>query len=349
MTEPVLDERRRQVLTSVLLEYIETAEPVGSRSVAKRHRLGLSPATIRNTMADLEEMGYLRQPHTSAGRTPTDKAYRFYVDHLVGDPELESAQARELRRHYSGASAGIEQLMEQTSLYLSALSRMTGVLLAPPLKQTALARIELIPLSNERALAVVITEAGWMNTRTLSLDSRVATDDLREVGRQLTRRFRGKTFQQILDELAAPPDPLDPLRAKAGALVEQVFSLLRDRTLYIGGAINILDHPEFWDIATMRNLLKAFEEKGRLIEILSQRAEEGGVQVMIGRENPYPEMQECSLVTSTYTYRDQALGILGVVGPKRMPYSKVITLVEETARLMSQALSRQRQELYLLS
>jgi len=349
MTEPLLDERRRQVLTAVLSEYIETAEPVGSRSVAKRHRLGLSPATIRNAMADLEEMGYLSQPHTSAGRVPTDKAYRFYVNTLEGDFEAVLAEARELRRHYAGTPGGAEQLMEQTSFYLSALSRMTGVLLAPPLKQTVLDRIDLIPLSNDRALAVVITESGWITTRTLSLESRVVADDLREIGRQLTRRFRGMTFQEILEDLSAPADPLDPLRTRAGTLVDQVFSLLRDRTLYIGGAINILDHPEFWDIVTMRSLLRAFEEKDRLINLLSQRAEEQGVQVMIGRENPYEEMRECSLVTSTYTYRDQALGILGVVGPKRMPYSKVITLVEETARLVSQSLSRQRQELYLLS
>ncbi len=349
MADPFLDERRQQVLTAVLLEYIETAEPVGSRSVAKRHRLGLSPATIRNAMADLEEMGYLSQPHTSAGRVPTDKAYRLYVDTLGGDPEAELVEARELRRHYAGTPGGAEHLMEQTSFYLSALSRMTGVLLAPPLKQTVLARIELIPLSNERALAVVITESGWITTRTVSLESRVVAEDLREIGRQLTRRFQGRTFQEILEDLSAPVDPLDPLRARAGSLVDQVFSLLRDRTLYIGGAINILDHPEFWEIETMRNLLRAFEEKDRLIDLLSQQAAEQGVRVMIGRENPFEEMREWSLVTATYTYRDQALGILGVVGPKRMPYSKVITLVEETARLVSQNLSRQRQELYLLS
>jgi heat-inducible transcriptional repressor len=348
MTDLLFDERRRQVLTAVLVEYVETTEPVGSRAVAKRYRLGLSPATIRNTMADLEEMGYLSQPHPSAGRVPTDKAYRFYVDHLAGDLDLPPAETVELRRHYA-APGGTEQLMEQTSFHLSALSRMTGVLLAPPLKQTVLARIELIPLSNERALALVATEGRWITTRTLSLDSPIAADDLREVGRQLTRRFRGKTFQEILEELSAPADPLDPLRARVGTLVDQVFSLLRDRTLYVGGAINILDHPEFWDIATMRTLLRVFEEKDRLIDLLSQQAEENGVQVMIGRENPYAEMQECSLVTSTYTYRDQRLGILGVLGPKRMPYPRVITLVDETARLMSRALSRQRQELYLLS
>ena len=345
----ILDERHRQVLTAVIREYVETGEPVGSRAVARRQGLGLSPATIRNAMADLEELGYLSQPHTSAGRVPTDLAFRFYVDWGLGDLRLPESDAARLRQSYARPQGGIEQFMEQTSLHLSALSHMTGVLLAPPLKQTALARITLIPLSDDRVLAVVVTDAGWVTTRTLTVDSPATEEDLREWSRQLTRRFVGKTFQEILDQVSASPDPLDPIRARAGALVDQVFSLLRDRQLYIGGAPNILEHREFGDLATMRTLLRAFEEKARLIDLLSALADERGVQVMIGRENPVEEMQECSLVTARYTYHDRVLGILGVVGPKRMPYSKMIPLVDETARLVSESLSRVRHELYLPS
>jgi heat-inducible transcriptional repressor len=300
-------------------------------------------------MADLEEMEYLSQPHTSAGRVPTDKAYRLYVESLGRELGLSEGELDQLRRHYARPQGGVEQLVEQTLLHLSALSHMTGVLLAPPLRQTALARIDLIPLSDDRVLAVVITDSGWVTTRTLTPESALAGDDVRELGRQLTRRFRGKTFQEILDEVSAPPDPLDPLRTRSGGLVDQVFSLLRDRRLYVGGTRTILDHPEFWDLQTMRSLLRAFEENAHLIDVLSRLADEHGVQVMIGRENPVEEMQECSLVTSTYTYRDRVLGILGIVGPKRMPYARVITLVDETARLVSQSLSRVRQELYLPS
>ena len=349
MAEALLDERHCQVLTAVIAEYLETAEPVGSLAVARRHGLGVSPATIRNAMADLEEMGYLSQPHTSAGRVPTDKAFRLYVGSTLKDLRLPESEVARLRQQYAQPQGGIEQLMEQTSLHLSAFSRMTGVLLAPPLMQTRLARINLILLSDDRVLAVVVTDAGWVTTRTLTVESPVTSDDLRELSRQLTRRFGGKTFQEILDQVSAPPDPLDPLRARAGAIVDQVFSLLRDRRLYIGGAMNILEHREFWDLETMRMLLRAFEEKAPLIDLLSTLATEQGVQVMIGRENPVEEMQECSLVTSTYTYHDRVLGILGVVGPKRMPYSKMIPLVDETARLVSQSLSRVRQELYLPS
>jgi heat-inducible transcriptional repressor len=349
VVDPALDERRCEVLRAVIEEYTETAEPVGSRAVAKHSRLGLSAATIRNTMADLEELGYLDQPHPSAGRVPTDTAYRFYVDTFSGQTRLSESETARLHSHFAGLQSGVEEMMAETSVRLSALSRMTALLLAPPLKQTRLASINLIPLPNDRALAVVITETAWVTTRVLSLESQVAPEELRELGRQLSRRFRGRTFQEILEEVAAPQDPLDPLHARMGPLVKQIFLTLRDRSLYVGGAINILEHPEFWEIATMRALLRTFEEKQRLMDLLSELADESGVQVVIGRENPFEEMQECSLVTSAYVYENQVLGMLGVLGPKRMPYSRVISLVTETAGLVSQSLTRYRQQLYLPS
>ncbi len=349
MAESALDKRRCQVLRAVIEEHIETAEPVGSRSVAKHAHLGLSPATIRNTMADLEELGYLAQPHPSAGRVPTDEAYRFHVDTLRGQTRLSESETVRLRTHFAGLQSGAEQLMAETSARLSALSRMTALLLAPPLKQTRLASINLIPLPNDRALAVVITEAGWVTTRTLTLELRVAPEELRELGRQLTRRFRGRSFQEIREEVVTPPDPLDPLHTRMGPVAKQIFSTLWERSLYVGGAINILDHPEFWDITIMRAILRTFEEKARLIDLLSEVAAESGVQVIIGTENPVEEMQECSLVASAYVYENQVLGTLGVLGPKRMPYSRVISLVAETAGLVSQSLSRYRQQLYLPS
>lgn len=349
MAGPALDERHREVLRAVIEEHIETAEPVGSRAVARHSRLGVSPATIRNTMADLEELGYLDQPHTSAGRVPTDKAYRFYVDAFSGRPALSEGETARLRGHFAGLQAGVEEVMAETSVHLSMLSRMTAILLAPPLKQTRLASISLIPLPNDRALAVVLTETNWVTTRVLSLETPVAAEELRELGRQLTRRFGGRTFQEILDEVTAPQDPLDPLYARTGPLVRRIFSSLRDRSLYVGGAINLLEHPEFWDVETMRELLRAFEEKERLIDLLSRLAEAGGVHVLIGRENPFAEMRGCSLVASPYVYENRVLGMLGVLGPRRMPYARVISLVAETAGLVGQSLSRYRQQLYLPS
>jgi heat-inducible transcriptional repressor len=345
MTTAPLDQRSRQVLMAVIAEYVETGEPVGSRAVARRHIRGLSPATIRNAMADLEELGYLVQPHTSAGRVPTDTAYRFYVDHLQQVPWV-AGKAPATPAVVPHADAA-ERLMAETPSLLSSGTHMMGVLLAPPLKQTALDRIELVALDEERALAVVVTDTGWVTARPLVATPRGGGEELREIGRALTRRFRGKTFQEILDDLGAPADPLDPLWTRSRGVLEEVVALLRDRTLYLSGATTMLDHPDLSDTTTLRSMLRAFEEKARLIDLLSRMAEERGIQVMIGSENPVEDMRGCSLITSTYTYRDQVLGVLGVVGPRRMPYSEVMAVVDETARVVSSALSRVRHHLYL--
>ena len=345
MSTPSLDQRNRQVLLAVIAEYVETGEPVGSRAVARRHIRGLSPATIRNAMADLEELGYLVQPHTSAGRVPTDAAYRFYVDQIQRVPWV-AGKAPAVGQP-SGVPDAAERLMAETPARLSSGTHMMGVLLAPPLKHTALDRIELVALDEERALAVLVTETGWVTARPLATAPRGGSEELRETGRALTRRFRGKTFQEILDDLTAPADPLDPLWTRSRGVLDEVVALLRDRTLYVSGATNMLDHPDLSDTATLRSTLRAFEDKVRLIDLLSRMAEERGLQVMIGSENPVEDMRGCSLITSTYTYRDQVLGVLGVVGPRRMPYSEVMSVVDETARIVSTSLSRFRQQLYL--
>src|SRR5205809_462094 len=254
-----MDARHRDVLIAIIREYVDSAEPVGSRVLTRRHFPTLSPATIRNVMAELEETGYLAQPHTSAGRVPTDKAYRFYVN------SFPPAQAAE----------------------------------APP-------------------------APGTLPTRRSGIDG-------------------------FMERTSAPSDPLDTLHTRARAVTEQIVALLKGRTLYVSGAINMLDHPEFWDIETTRDLLRTFEQKERLADLMTVLAEGEGLRVTIGEENPYSEMRECTLITSTYLYHDQVVGILGVVGPRRLPYPDVISVVNETARHVTEALSRVRQDLYLPS
>jgi heat-inducible transcriptional repressor len=347
MAEQALDQRLRQVLLAVIAEYVETAQPVGSRSVARRHVRGLSPATIRNAMADLEDQGFLTHPHTSAGRVPTDKAYRFYVSALGEVPWKAVPTSAKTPDTTSPSADTGERLMSETAARLSDGTHMTGMLLAPPLRRTALDRIELVGLGEDRALAVLVTDTGWVTARAITPLPRPGIEELRELGRTLTRRFRGKTFQAILDDIERPADPLDPLWTRSRGVLDQIVGLLRDRNLYISGAINVLDHPDFSDVGTMRGLLKAFEDKARLVDLLTRMAEERGVQVLIGGENPVEEMRECSVITSTYTYRGQVLGVLGVVGPRRMAYGDVISIVDETARLVSDSLSRVQRELYL--
>jgi heat-inducible transcriptional repressor len=340
-----MDARHREVLVALIRQYVDSAEPVGSRVLAKRYFKNLSPATIRNAMADLEEMGYLAQPHTSAGRVPTDKAYRFYVESFP-PPSRAAARSPE---HVSPRRDAVDSFMEKASTHLSTATGMTGLLLAPPLKRTMLSRVELMPLGEDRALAVLVTESGWITARAITLDPPMPGDEARKIGRDLTRRFRGRTVEEIVEMEKSPDDPLDELHTRARDITEQILALLRGRTLYVSGAINMLDHPEFWDIENTRALLRTFEQKERLADLMAALAEEAGVRVTIGEENPYAEMRECTLITSTYLYRDQVLGILGIVGPRRLPYPDVINVVDETARTVTEALSRVRQELYLPS
>jgi len=338
-----LGERPRQVLQAVIFEYIVTAEPVGSRQVAKKYALGLSPATIRNTMSDLEEMGFLIQPHTSAGRVPTDKAYRFYVDTMTGGAAIGRPEAAQLQRQVAGARSDIDELMESTSAQLSALSHYAAVILAPPLRQTRLERLDLIPVDRDRALVALATETGWGTSRILTLDESVSPAELAEVARVLTDRYGGLSFQEIrarLGDTAVPADA-DRIARLAAVLARKAFASLWDKNLYYSGATNILDQPEFADITTMKAILRAFEEKRQLIELLTARAgAPDGVQVVIGSEMPYQEMQETSLVAAAYKYGDRVLGVLGVVGPRRMPYAKIVPLVDYTARLVSRRLTR---------
>jgi heat-inducible transcriptional repressor len=340
-----MDARHRDVLVAVIREYVDSTEPVGSRILARRHFPNLSAATLRNVMADLEEMGYLVQPHTSAGRVPTDKAYRFYVESFP-PPQSSVARAGDTMPQ---RRPGIDGFMERMSSHLSTATKLTGLLLAPPLKQTTLARVDLIPLEDDRALAVLVTDAGWVTARAVTLDPPLATEEVRAIGRELNRRYSGRTVQDVVDMETEPSDPLDALHTRARAVTEQIVAVLRGRTLYVSGAINMLDHPEFLNIEMTRELLRTFEQKERLADLMTELAGSEGVNVTIGEENPVAEMRECTLITSTYLYRDQVIGILGVVGPRRLPYPEVISIVNETARHITDALSRVRQDLYLPS
>jgi len=341
-----MDGRHRDVLIAVIREYVDSTEPVGSRILARRHFPNLSAATLRNVMADLEEMGYLVQPHTSAGRVPTDKAYRFYVESF---PPPQSPKVARSGDALAQRRSGIDGFMERMSSHLSTATKLTGLLLAPPLKQTTLARVDLIPLEDDRALAVLVTDSGWVTARAVTLDPPLGAEEVRALGRELHRRYSGHTVQDVVDMETEPSDPLDALHTRARAVTEQIVAVLRGRTLYVSGAINMLDHPEFLNIETTRELLRTFERKERLADLMTELAGSEGVNVTIGEENPVAEMRECTLITSTYLYRDQVIGILGVVGPRRLPYPEVISIVNEAARHVTDALSRVRQDLYLPS
>ena len=337
-----LNERFRRVLEFVVTDYISTAEPVGSRTICKRYGIQLSPATVRNVMADLEDLGFLWQPHTSAGRIPTDKAFRFYVDKILNVRSLSQSEREKIRRKYRTSRYDISELLRETSRVLSGLSHYTGVVLAPMMASTIFKHIQFIRLTTDQILAVFVTSGGTLQNKIVHMDDDLSQDELDKMSRYLNEMLKGLTLAQvrekILGEMKREKVAFDRLMEQALKLGHRTFSSQEEKELYINGQTNILDEPEFANIEKMKNLFRAFEEKSLLITLLDQCLAGEGLQITIGSESECSEMEGCSLVSSTYGSVDQTLGILGILGPRRMNYSRVIPLVEFTAQLLTEFL-----------
>lgn len=347
-----LEERQRQVLVAVICNYIATAEPVGSRTIARKYGFGLSPATIRNIMADLEEFGFLAQPHTSAGRIPTDKGFRFYVDHLTqmqrSLEEVDSSHIEEMLH----SETEVVNLMKKTTDLLSKLSQQAGLVLTPNLKNTICRHIDFIKLNNSQSLVIFISESGLVHKRVIQLDDEISQDTLDKMSRLITTELMGLSLAQIraklLDMMRHEKTQFDQLFANAVKLSQLFFSdETDDSELYVGGTVNMINQPEFADVEKMRGLFRAFEEKRLLIRILDKCLDDGdgeSAKVIIGEESTIEDIRDLSLVLSSYKYGDHALGIIGIIGPKRMNYTQVIPIVEYTASTLSRLLT-ERMEL----
>jgi len=339
-----LNERSQNILEAIVLEYIRSAFPVGSQTLTKNLDFKLSPATIRNIMADLEDTGYLLQPHTSAGRVPTEKGFRFYVDRLMEDvlSQEEESGSNRYQGSWPGKWEDSKGLFEETSRMLSTESHYAGMVLAPRFSQTIFKQVEFILLRKNHLLAIFVSQDGFLHERFLVVDEDYTQKELNRIASYLNNEFRGTTLSQvkkrILALMKAEEDMYDQLMQKALELARKAMSIAQDGELYLGGTANIFDLPEFSDVDKMKALFKAFEEKAMIVQLLDECLSTGGVQVLIGSENAFLGVPECSLVIASYKRRDQTLGSLGVIGPIRMDYSKVIPLVSHTAKLISHAL-----------
>jgi heat-inducible transcriptional repressor len=337
-----LNERFRKVLEFVVTDYISTAEPVGSRTICKRYGIQLSPATVRNVMADLEDLGFLWQPHTSAGRIPTDKAFRFYVDKILNVQSLSQSEREKIRRKYRTSRYAIPELLRETSRILSGVSHYTGVVLAPMMASTIFKHIQFIRLTTDQILAVFVTSGGTLQNKIVHMDDVLSQDELDKMSRYLNEMLKGLTLAQvrekILGEMKREKVAFDRLMEQALTLGHRIFSNQEEKELYINGQTNILDEPEFANIEKMKSLFRAFEEKSLLITLLDQCLAGEKRQITIGSESECSEMEGCSLVSSTYGNVDRTLGILGIIGPRRMNYSRVIPVVEFTAQLLTEFL-----------
>ena len=335
----LLSERCKSILHTVISEYIFTGNPVGSRTISRKLNADLSPASIRNVMVDLEEMGFLSQPHTSAGRVPTNEGLRYYVDCILEVRKLSKEEKISIEKRYSPSDYEIIDIMEETSRLLSKFSRYTGIVLAPRFDNIIFEHIELIKLRKDRILTVFVSKEGMIRNKVIRIEEGLSQEDLHKLSKYLNEILRDLSLRdarkKIVNEVKRDRIMYNQLLSKALELSQKALDTDREAGLYINGKCNMFEWPEFCHMEKMKTIFQAFEEKSVLIELLDQVMEEEGIQIFIGTENQFQEMQECSIVVSPYTWKDCVMGTLGVIGPIRMNYCEVVPIVDYTARTVS--------------
>lgn len=325
-----LNDRKIQILQAIINNYIETAEPVGSRTIAKKYNLGISSATIRNEMSDLEEMGFILQPHASSGRIPSDMGYRLYVDHLMQKKELGEEEQRYLQSLISRDISQIDYLMEETAKALSMLTNYTTIISEPKGQRTRIKQIRLIPLDSASVLLVIATEGNFIKNHVIKMGCVPSEEKIFGIGICLNRLLQGCALREIdaplvarmQEELWEYCELLPPI-LKA---IETTMRSAEKVQLHMSGTKNILAFPEFADIQKAKSLFQALEEKDVLVTLLEE-SKNNDLQVLIGSENTVQSMQDCSVITATYKMGDNTRGTIGIVGPTRMDYSQVISVL----------------------
>lgn len=337
-----LNDREERILEAVIRTYVETAEPAGSRTVAKRFGLGVSAATIRNAMSDLEEKGFLFHPHTSAGRVPTDLAYRYYVNTLMRPVRLTPTEQRMLRKQLSDEQSGpIERVVRRAAQVLGLLTGELGVAIAPKLEDVILEKLELVPISSEKVLMVLTLRGGVVRAVYVDLPISVPNETLLSVAMTLNERLAGQTLSMIRQTL--PERLRDAGGAEASNELLNVFlqsaeEVLQSRNsddVHLGRTSVLANQPEFSNEDRLKGLIELTEERELLAGILSRREHDKLPMITIGAENPDPRLNRFTLVTSEYRMGNVS-GVLGILGPTRMPYEKVAAIVEHTSRLLSE-------------
>ncbi|MEL7649847.1 MAG: heat-inducible transcriptional repressor HrcA [Sedimentibacter sp.] len=344
-----LDKRKVKILKAIISSYIDNAEAVGSRTISKKYELGVSPATIRNEMSDLEEMGFLVQPHASAGRIPTDKAYRYYVDDLwkkVLDSSDPNSNMDQLKNIIEDKSNELDSVFRNSVRILSQFTKYTSFIVAPQLKQSVIKRIQLVPITDTKILLLLILQSNIVKQVTLKLNSPIPIDQMERISAALSE----KLFGYKLEDVEAIKDilihQLYHVRESSGEalmellpyLMDQICSL-EDINVYSDGITNILDLPEYNDVVKARELISFVENKDSIARLL-QFVGENDMAITIGHENQYEALRDCSLITATYKFNGKLIGKIGVIGPTRMDYSKVISTVKSMSEAMNEIINR---------
>ncbi|HEX4498097.1 MAG TPA: heat-inducible transcriptional repressor HrcA [Thermoanaerobaculia bacterium] len=337
-----LSARDREILKDVILTYILNAEPVSSRSVAK-HNFGLSAATIRNVMADLEEWGYLMQPHTSAGRVPTAAAYHLFIQSMMEARAVPAKERRYIQDHLKGKAADADQLLGTASHLLSELSSQVGIVVAPAIGETVLKAVDFVPIAGRKILCVVVSATGFIDNKVIETEEEISREELTRISNYVTENFAGRTLGEIRERLlrlmVEEKAQMDRVLARTIELAQAGLAGGGAPGVVVDGTSMLLAKPELADLARVRRMIEAFADKARLVRILNRCIQGGGVRVLIGEDCDLTSELEFSVVAAPYGHGERPLGTLGIVGPSRMDYSTVIPLVHFLGETLSRALA----------
>jgi heat-inducible transcriptional repressor len=341
-----LNERAQQLLKLLVEHYIRDGQPVGSRTLSRDLGLKLSAATIRNVMADLEDLGFVASPHTSAGRIPTDKGYRFFVDTLLKYQPLEHDKIAAIRERLGAHADDPKAIVAAASQLLSNVTRLAGVVTLPRQSHVALSQIEFVPLSDHRVLVVLVVNGREVQNRILQLDRNYSSEELRRAANYLNQQFAGKELNSVREHLLAQlqqtREHLNEMMMDAIRLAQQSLAppASADRMEYVmAGETNLMGFAELSNVEKLRRLFEAFTQQRDILHLLDQSLKADGVQIFIGQESGYTILDDCSVVTAPYTVDKEIVGVLGVIGPTRMAYERVIPIVDITAKLLGAALN----------
>jgi len=336
-----LTPRDREILKDVILTFVLSAEPVSSRSVSKHGRLGLSAATIRNVMADLEEWGYLMQPHTSAGRVPTPAAYHLFIESMM---QVRKVPARDRRYIEDNLRSGdADQILGAATHLLSELSKRGGVVVTPAVGDTVLKAVDFVPISGRKVLCVVVSAAGFVDNKVVETEEEIPREELVRISNYVTENFAGQSLReiraQLLKRMAEERAEVNRMLALAIALTREGLNIDGGPEVLVDGATVLLTQPELGDIGRVRRMFEAFADKARLVKLLNRCIQGQGVRVLIGNDSELTSELDFSLVATPYGVGDQTLGTLGILGPSRMEYDRVIPLVHFLGETLSRALA----------
>ncbi|MEA5445833.1 heat-inducible transcriptional repressor HrcA [Gammaproteobacteria bacterium AB-CW1] len=340
-----LSTRAQHLLKTLVERYIHEGQPVGSRSLSRQSGLELSPASVRNVMADLEEMGFVQSPHTSAGRIPTVKGYRFFVDTLLTVRKLTRREVSRLELGLRNQDGDFQNLVSSASTLLSGVTRLAGVVTLPRRERATWQQIEFLPLSESRVLAVVVFSDQDVQNRILHLESGYDRDQLQKAANYLNAQFAGRDLTEVrralLEEMQQARKSMNELMLTAIKMAGEVFDDgdVNQNGYVMAGETNLMEFAELSDVEKLRRLFEAFNQKRDILHLLDQAIAADGVQIFIGEESGYRVLDDCSVVTAPYGAEDEVVGVLGVIGPTRMAYERVIPIVDMTARLLGHALN----------